>query len=158
MPPHLFPKNFSVLEILKLYMHPSSQNSLSFLTATANVHVDITTIRDTAREASGVGKVSSRPWKVPAKRASETKTNPLLKTSWDKKMAEKATRASFLEHKRSTLAVRKEKLKAETKRRAAVKEQKEANRLKSQVVQKVSTATAKKMMKDKKQRKKLVTA
>lgn len=49
-------------------------------------------------------------------------------------------------------------MQAERKRLEQVKAQKEANRIKSQVVQKVSTATAKRMLKDKKKRKTLKTA
>ena len=59
---------------------------------------------------------SGRAWKEPASRASLLR-NPLLATSWDKKMADKAQAAAFREARQASIDARKEKLQA---RRPAV--------------------------------------
>lgn len=82
-----------------------------------------------------------------------------ISTTWAKKMEAKAARQQYLERKRAAVASYKEKRKAMAERRKQAKERKKANQQKSMVVQKVTnTATVKRMMKDKKQRKLLATA
>ncbi|KAG1666020.1 hypothetical protein FOA52_010930 [Chlamydomonas sp. UWO 241] len=75
------------------------------------------------------------------------------KTSWERKMAIKADRKQYVERKTDAAAEIKERKKAENDRRREVKAKKEANREKSSVVQAVSTTTAKRMMKNRKQKK-----
>ena len=149
---------------------------------------DLAVLKDTERNAVGVGSVSGRAWKVPAEKASKGMRNPKLATAWEKKMAERSVRKAFVEHKRTIIDDRKQKLnvrrtrarpagsrhppptpppppslpplqQAERKRREALKQQKQENREKSSVVQKITnSATVKRMMKDRKQRKLLRTA
>ena len=54
---------------------------------------------------------SGRGWKEPASRASLLR-NPLLATSWEKKMADKAQAAAFREARQASIDARKEKLQA----------------------------------------------
>ncbi len=54
-------------------------------------------------------QASGRPWKVPGERAGSFK-NPLLSTSWEKKMKDKAERDAFKVVKRESIAAHKEKL------------------------------------------------
>lgn len=104
----------------------------------------------------GVGKASGRSWKQPAQRAG-TLRNPKLSTSWEKKMKQKAEEQAYKAAKREALEAKKEAARTERHRREEVKKRKEENRAKSAIVQKVSTSTAKKMAKNKKLKKKLVT-
>jgi rRNA-processing protein CGR1 len=54
-------------------------------------------------------QASGRPWKVPGERAGSFK-NPLLSTTWEKKMKLKAERDAFKTVKRDAVAAHKEKL------------------------------------------------
>ncbi len=104
----------------------------------------------------GVGKGSGRAaWKQPAPRANTLK-NPGLSSSWDKKMKEKAEKATYLGLKREANESRKAAAREARERREASRLRKEENRKKSAVTTKVSSATARKMMKNKKLAKKLV--
>lgn len=114
------------------------------------------TIKRPKLDTIGVGKVSGRPWKQPSSRAG-TLRNPGLSTTWEKKMKEKAETQAYRQRKREAQAAMKEKGKAARQQREEAKRKKEENRKKSEVVQRVSAATAKRMMKSKKQRKQLKT-
>lgn len=107
-------------------------------------------------EGKAYRTVSGKVWKGSSQRASSISKNTA--TPWQRKMTEKATQQQFLEYKRVAVGASKEKRKAEGERRRLVRERKKENQAKSTVVQKLSTATAKKMMKSKKQRKLLKTA
>ncbi|GLC44095.1 hypothetical protein PLESTB_000929800 [Pleodorina starrii] len=104
--------------------------------------------------------VSGKTWKAPGQRASTVMRPATLgKKSWGKRMTEKAARKHILEQKAEAVAAAKAKRKAAAEQRKAAKERKTANQQKSAVVQKITnSATVKKMMKDKKQRKLLRTA
>ncbi|GFR43546.1 hypothetical protein Agub_g4639 [Astrephomene gubernaculifera] len=104
--------------------------------------------------------VSGRTWKLPGQRASTVmKPSTSGKKSWNQRMADKAARKNLQELKGEAVAAAKAKRKAAADQRKAAKERKAANQQKSAVVQKITnTATVKKMMKDKKQRKLLRTA
>ncbi|GIL70714.1 hypothetical protein Vretimale_3819 [Volvox reticuliferus] len=104
--------------------------------------------------------VSGKTWKAPGQRASTVMRPVTLgKKSWSKKMSEKVVRKNLLDQKAEAVAAAKEKRKASAEQRKAAKERKAANQQKSAIVQKITnTATVKKMMKDKKQRKLLRTA
>jgi rRNA-processing protein CGR1 len=106
--------------------------------------------------------IYERQVKKPASRAGKVmkgQTGGGGSTAWEKKMKEKALRAAFVEQKKETIALIKEKKKQEADRRKAVKERREANKTKSQVTQKITNnATLKKMMKNKKQKKTLKKA
>ncbi|BDA42079.1 hypothetical protein COCOBI_02-8800 [Coccomyxa sp. Obi] len=106
----------------------------------------------------GVGKASGRGWKEPGERAG-TLRNPLLSSSWEKKMADKAAAQQFKAVKKAALDAYKEKKQKLKQQREANIARKEENRKKSMVTQKISNpATLKRMMKSKKERKKLMTA
>ncbi|KXZ43311.1 hypothetical protein GPECTOR_94g633 [Gonium pectorale] len=104
--------------------------------------------------------VSGKVWKAPGQRASTVmKPATVGRKNWNKRMTEKAARKHLLEQKSEAVAAAKAKRKAAADQRKAAKERKQANQQKSAVVQKITnTATVKKMMKDKKQRKLLRTA
>lgn len=104
------------------------------------------------KDTTGVGKVSGRDWKLPGRRAGELKT-PTLSSTWEKKMSDKASLAAFTARKRDAKAAFKAQKAEAHKRREESKARKEANRKKSEIVQRVSSATAKRMLKSKKQRK-----
>uniref|UniRef100_A0A7R9V9I8 Coiled-coil domain-containing protein 86 n=1 Tax=Chlamydomonas euryale TaxID=1486919 RepID=A0A7R9V9I8_9CHLO len=80
------------------------------------------------------------------------------KTSWERKMQEKAGKKQFSEIKAAALADRKAAKRADAEHRRSVKEKKAAARERSAVVQPVSSATAKRMMKNRKQKRLLKTA
>lgn len=105
---------------------------------------------------TGVAKVSGRSWK-PAEARSGTTKPASLSSSWEKKMQIKAELAARRDRKREGAEARKEAAKEERERRAAVKRRKEENQRKSVVAQRVTTATAQRMAKNKKLKKKLVT-
>lgn len=96
--------------------------------------------------------VSGKGWKAPEERASTVMKAQTSKT-WGKRMEEKAQRQQLLAIKAEVVAEGRAKRKATAMQRKASKERKMANRAKSEVVQQVSTATVKKMMKNKKQKK-----
>lgn len=103
-------------------------------------------------------KVSGKVWKSGNDKASTKKTASLSST-WEKKMANKAGREHFMTFKKEAVAAAKSKRKAAADQRRLAKERKDANKAKSTVVQKITnSATLKKMMKSKKDRKKLKTA
>ncbi|EFJ50874.1 hypothetical protein VOLCADRAFT_103666 [Volvox carteri f. nagariensis] len=104
--------------------------------------------------------VSGKSWKPPGQRASTVmRPASLGKKSWGKKMTEKASRKHLLDLKAEAVAATKAKRKAAAEQRKRAKELKASNQQKSAVVQKITnSATVKKMMKDKKQRKLLRTA
>jgi rRNA-processing protein CGR1 len=101
--------------------------------------------------------VSGKVWKAPGFKAGTYKS-AVVGTSWEKKMAAKAAKQQFSEHKSAAVEALKAKRKAKADERAAAKERKQRNQAKSAVVQKVTAAAAKRMMKSKKQRKLLRTA
>lgn len=104
----------------------------------------------------GVGKGSGRAaWKQPAPRAS-TLRNPGLTSSWDKKMKDKAERAAYVNLKREVSEGRKTAAREARERKEEAQRRKEENRKKSQITTKISSATARKMAKNKKLKKKLV--
>jgi rRNA-processing protein CGR1 len=103
-----------------------------------------------------VGKASGRSWKLPSVRATSALRNPKLSTTWEKKMRDKAELAAGRARKREAKAVAGAALKAERERREAAKARKEENRAKSAVTVRVTAATARRMMKNKKQAKQLV--
>ncbi|KAK9867984.1 hypothetical protein WJX84_008727 [Apatococcus fuscideae] len=111
----------------------------------------------TKRSIVGVGKESGRPWKQVASRASGLRS-PILSTSWEYKMREKAEQQAFRDQRRAAVTARKEAIQGEKKRREAAKERKAEAQRKGAVVQKISSSTAKRMLKSKKQRKLLRTA
>ena len=105
----------------------------------------------------GVGKASGRAWKTAGQRAGSLR-NPKLTSSWEKKMADKAVESAFKERKRAAQAAHRE-AKAEARRkREAAKQRKAEAQARSAVTVRVTAATAKRMMKSKKQRKLLRTA
>lgn len=110
----------------------------------------------TKHNTIGVGKMSGRSWKQPAQRAGSLQ-NPGLSTSWEKKMKDKAEMSAYRARKKEALDARKEEAREARKRREDAKRRKEENRKKSVVTTRVSTATARKMAKNKKLKKKLVT-
>lgn len=57
-----------------------------------------------------VSQVSGRVWKAPGERAGKV-MKPSLSTSWEKKMAMKASRQQFVDHKRAAVEAYKEKRK-----------------------------------------------
>jgi len=109
---------------------------------------------DVARNVIGVGSTSKRSWKEAGEKVDRT----AKKTSWEKKMADKAATKQYREGKQAAISAFKEKRKAAADQRKDAATRKEANRKKSEVVQVIKNpATLKKMMKNKKMRKKLVT-
>lgn len=113
------------------------------------------TVKRPKSNTIGVGKGSRRSWKQPAQRAGSLK-NPNLSTNWDKKMKIKAERTAFLSLKREATEARKEAKKEAKEKWAEAKRRKEENRAKSAITTKISSATARKMAKNKKLKKKLV--
>lgn len=111
------------------------------------------------QNAVGVGKGSGRTWKAPGEKMSTVRSgsSKKLSTSWEKKMADKAALKDLRDRKKAALEERKEAARKAREQREAAKKRKEENRKKSVVTQVVSSATARKMAKSKKQRKKLVT-
>ncbi|KAJ9533352.1 hypothetical protein V8C86DRAFT_2616618 [Haematococcus lacustris] len=109
-------------------------------------------------EDGGGIPVSGRTWKVSAQRAAivmKAKTG----STWEKKIAVKASREAFVQQKKEAVTAAKEKRKAKALQRKAAMERKKANKAKSEVVQKITnSATVKKMLKSKKQRKLIKTA
>lgn len=104
--------------------------------------------------------VSGKKWKAPGQKAS-TVMRPSAHTgkSWNKKMQERAAQKHLKDIKKEAVEAAKAKRKAAAEQRKAAKERKAQNQQKSAVVQKITnSATVKKMMKDKKQRKLLRTA
>lgn len=101
----------------------------------------------------GLGKGSGRPWKEPAPRASTLKP-ATLSTSWEKKMALKAARAAFVAAKRDAVDARKTRKREGRAVREAALERRRLAREGAAVTQTItSTATLKRMMKNKKQAK-----
>lgn len=105
----------------------------------------------------GVGKASGRAWKQPAQRAGSLK-NPNLSSTWEKKMAIKAEETAFKDRKRAAAAAHKEAAAEGRRKREAAKQRKLEAQQRSAIVTRVTSATAKRMMKNKKQRKLLRTA
>ncbi|KAI8106461.1 hypothetical protein M9435_001005 [Picochlorum sp. BPE23] len=114
---------------------------------------------DVKQNAVGVGKGSGRTWKAPGQKMSTMRSgsSKKLSTSWEKKMADKAALKDLRDRKKAALEQRKEAARKAREQKEAAKKRKEENRQKSVVTQVVSSATARKMAKSKKQRKKLVT-
>jgi rRNA-processing protein CGR1 len=107
--------------------------------------------------AVGIGKISGRAWKAPEPKRASAIRNPKVSSSWDTKMKVKAEKQAYLTMKREAKEARSEKLRNAREQREAAMKRKEENRSKSAVVQKLSSSTAKKMMKSKKARKHLAT-
>ncbi|DBA68351.1 hypothetical protein WJX79_009400 [Trebouxia sp. C0005] len=108
-------------------------------------------------DISGVGKASGRQWKEPGQRAGALKSQN-VSSSWEAKMRNKAETKIFRENRAEAIAVRKAKLKRARQQRSEAKAKKAEGQRKNTKVQQISNpATIKKMMKDKKQRKKLMT-
>lgn len=118
------------------------------------VAVDFAPTKRSRSNVVGVGKASGRTWKLPGQRAASLR-NPKLSSSWEKKMADKAKAQAFKEAKKEAKALVSEAKREARERKEAAKERKEENRRKSEVTVRVSAATAKKMLKSKKDRKKL---
>jgi hypothetical protein len=98
--------------------------------------------------------VSGKTWKVASARAGAAKAAVLGKnSSWEKVAARRDARRVALAAKREAVEAAKGRRRAAAQQRAAAKERKKANQARSAVVQPVSSATAKRMMKSKKQRK-----
>ena len=104
----------------------------------------------------GTAKVSGRSWKQPEARSGSLR-NPGLSSSWDKKMRDKAEMGALRQRKRDAQELHREAVKAKKDEREAARVRKEANRAKSTVTQRIKASTAKRMAKNKKLRKKLVT-
>ena len=104
------------------------------------------------RNIVGVGKVSGKDWKTakqPARAANKTFKRP----THEDVAKEREFRRLAKEQRAEAAAKRKEIMRVERERRAKVKEAKEKRQKAAEVVQEISTATAKRMMKSKKQRK-----
>lgn len=108
------------------------------------------------RNIIGLGKASGRTWKIPAERAG-TLRNQKLSSSWEKKMRLKAEAQAFKTRKRDALEAHKSVMRERRQKREEAKKRKEENQQKSAITQRVSTETAKRMSKNKKLKKKLVT-
>eukprot|EP00898_Chlorokybus_atmophyticus_P005032 jgi/Chlat1/552/Chrsp103S01130 len=107
-------------------------------------------------EEPNVGRLSKRRWKAGApSRASAKQSVPSLQSSWEQKMAQKASKKQFQERvkeiKEAANSVKREK----RLRMEAAKKRKEENSLKSAIYQKVSNPKTLKKM-SKKERQKLV--
>jgi rRNA-processing protein CGR1 len=101
----------------------------------------------------GLGKASGRPWKEPAQRASTLKPATLSST-WEKKMALKAARATFVAAKRDAVESRKARKRVVRVTREAALERRRVAREGAAITQTItSSATLKRMMKNKKQAK-----
>jgi type IV secretory pathway VirJ component len=98
--------------------------------------------------------VSGKTWKVASARAGAAKAAVLGKnSSWEKMSARRDQRRAAVAAKREAAEQAKDRRRAAAQQRAAAKERKKANQAKSAVIQPVNSATVKKMMKSKKQRK-----
>lgn len=115
------------------------------------------TTRETKHNTIGVGRVSGRSWKVPGETMSAMKKGTNVSTTWEKKMKEKAVAKELRERKQEAKELRQAAMKEAREKREAAKKRKEENRVKSAITQIVSSKTARKMAKNKKLRKKLVT-
>lgn len=107
----------------------------------------------------GQGRVSGRTWKAPGEKASTIRagSSKKISTSWERKMKEKAMLKDMRDRKREALEARKAAGKAAREQKEEAKKRKEENRKRSGLVtQVVSAATARRMAKSKKGRKKLV--
>eukprot|EP00887_Chlorella_sp_A99_P002007 scaffold18.g2007.t1 len=112
-------------------------------------------IKRPKRDTLGVGcGASGRSWKEPGQRAGSLR-NPRLSSSWEKKMADKAAEAAFRERKQAAAEARRVSARDARQRREAAKARKEEARSKAAVVQHVSAATARRMLKNKKGKRKL---
>lgn len=101
-----------------------------------------------------VCQTSKRNWKEPGQKVEKV----TKKTSWDKKMLQKAETKRYRENKEAAISAFKEKRKEVADKRKEAAKRKEENRKKAEVVQVIrNPATLKKMMKNKKMKKKLVT-
>lgn len=116
--------------------------------------VDFAPTKRTKSNVVGVGRTSGRSWKAPGQRAGSLR-NPKLSTSWEKKMADKAKAQAFRDAKKEAKALVGEAKREARERKEAAKARKEENRRNSEVTVRVSAETAKKMLKSKKDRKKL---
>lgn len=112
----------------------------------------------TRQNSVGLRKVSGRSWKAPGQKMSTVRSgsSKKLSTSWEKKMKEKAILKDLRDRKKEALEQTKAAAREAREQREAAKKRKEENRQKSLVTQVVSSATARRMAKSKKQRKKLV--
>mmetsp|Transcript_14095 Transcript_14095/g.36182 ORF Transcript_14095/g.36182 Transcript_14095/m.36182 type:complete len:187 (-) Transcript_14095:224-784(-) len=109
---------------------------------------------EVARDVVGVGRTSKRTWKEPGQKMEKI----TKKTSWEKKMAQKAETKRYRENKDAAVSAFKEKRKAMADRRKEAEKRKAENRKKAEVVQVIrNPATLKRMMKNRKMKKKLVT-
>lgn len=115
-------------------------------------------LKTTKSDVSGVGKASGRQWKEAGQRAGTMKSQN-VSSSWDEKMRLKAETKIFRENRAAAIATRTAKLKRARQQRSEAKAKKAEGQRRNTKVQQISNpATIKKMMKDKKQRKKLMTA
>jgi rRNA-processing protein CGR1 len=108
------------------------------------------------RNIVGLGKASGRTWKAPAERAG-TLRNQNLSSSWEKKMRMKAEAQAFKTRKRDAIEAHKTAMKERRQKREEAKKRKEENQKKSAITQPVTAETAKRMSKNKKLKKKLVS-
>jgi len=91
--------------------------------------------------------VSGRSWKLEAKRKSSMMVpqNKMIRKKWDEKMAEKAIQKQIKQKEKALIQARIDEKHAKKKEIEERNKRKEANRLKSSVVQHVSTETVRRM-------------
>jgi len=158
MPDHLGPKGFTVAKKAKREaqgLTPVDWEDTEGLGA----KVDMEEIRRNgqARNFVGVGKVSGKNWKE-AKAPMRSLRAAGRKADLSEIMKEREFKRYAKEQRAAAKEKRNEILRNERERRRRVREAKEARQKAAEVTVEVSTKTAKRMMKSKKQRKMLKTA
>jgi len=112
------------------------------------------------RTTQTVGKVSGRPWRqfqaAPA-RASSQKSKQATALTWEQRMEQKASKKMFQERRKEIEDARRSVKRAAKEQRESARERKEENERRSRVVQVVTNpASLKRIMGNKKLKKKLV--
>lgn len=140
------------------YQEQVTRDQAEMKEADAPAAVSFKRLKTTNSDVSGVGKASGRQWKEAGQRAGTLKSQN-VSSSWEEKMRIKAETKIFRENRAQAIATRKAKLQRARQQRSEAKARKNEAQRKNTKVQQISNpATIKKMMKDKKQRKKLMTA